>query len=344
MSVITDKNDITLTCGFFNGENRTYDAEQMSSIFDGLINDGIYESIGDWFAVKASSGTEVTVGSGRAWLNHTWTLNDNPKIIDCGKADELSPRIDTIVIEVNHSESVKDNFIKVIHGEPGTNPVKPELSRGQYVNQYPLCYIDRPAGVDEIKPSHIRNCVGKDTPFVTGIVKVLDLAKILTQWEAKLDDFVESEKDDMDTFMTVQEEDFLKWYSDRQVEMQGAMDDTQNWTIRHEELFMDWFDTMKGQLSTDAAGNLQNQITKNEIEHMLIYGLNAGVKTISEDGSNITTIDETLGLRHVKSYNSDFSVCSLSLVDIATELELAYGYRRFSSDGSTINTEIHVIY
>ena len=46
---------MSFTYGFYNSKNhdRTYNAEQMSSIFDGLIEDGIYESIGGAFLVKS---------------------------------------------------------------------------------------------------------------------------------------------------------------------------------------------------------------------------------------------------------------------------------------------------
>ena len=70
---------MSLTYGFYNSNagDRKYDAVQMSSIFDGIIHDGVYASIGDSFAVAATTGREITVGTGRAWFNHTWTFNDS---------------------------------------------------------------------------------------------------------------------------------------------------------------------------------------------------------------------------------------------------------------------------
>ena len=45
---------MTVSSGFFNSVNhdRLYDAEQVSSIFDGIIEDGVCESIGEAFMVK----------------------------------------------------------------------------------------------------------------------------------------------------------------------------------------------------------------------------------------------------------------------------------------------------
>lgn len=341
MSVTTNDRDVTLTCGFYNGVDREYDAEQMSSIFDGVIRDGIYESIGERFVVTTSgTNLEVVVGSGRAWFNHTWTLNDDPMILECGAADPLSPRIDAVVIEVNKNENVRDNFIKIIEGTAGTKPTNPELSSGPDIFQYPLCYIYRPADTDVIRPANITNCVGEETPFVTGILESRSISDLLTRWQADLDDFVASEKADMDTFMTIQEEDFLIWKNSYQAELALIKQETEDWTQSQESYFLSWFGEMKGQLSTDAAGNLQVQISKNEIKRLLVYGLDAGTKTFSADGRTITTVDGA-GMTHTKTYNADFSVCTVVLTSSEGGV-LGRSTKRFSSDGSSISTTMTV--
>jgi len=64
---------LSVTYGFYNSVNgdRKYDAIQVSSIFDGIVKDGIFMSIGTSFRVKAASGMTVNVGVGRAWFNQT---------------------------------------------------------------------------------------------------------------------------------------------------------------------------------------------------------------------------------------------------------------------------------
>ena len=49
---------MSVSSGFFNSLNgdRKYNAAQMSAIFDGLIIDGVFASIGTAFAVKAAGG------------------------------------------------------------------------------------------------------------------------------------------------------------------------------------------------------------------------------------------------------------------------------------------------
>ena len=59
---------MAFTYGFFNSLNgdRKYTAEQLSSIFDGLITDGVFDSIGDILATVPGSGMQVIVKSGKA--------------------------------------------------------------------------------------------------------------------------------------------------------------------------------------------------------------------------------------------------------------------------------------
>lgn len=93
---------MSVTYGFYNSLNgdRKYDSAQMSSIFDGLIVDGIFASIGTAFAVRAAGGLTVNVGIGRAWFDHTWTLNDSILPLEAPEAEVLLDRIDAVVLEV----------------------------------------------------------------------------------------------------------------------------------------------------------------------------------------------------------------------------------------------------
>ena len=107
---------MSVTSGFFNSLNgdRKYNAEQMSAIFDGIINDGVFASVGTAFAVSADSGNVVMVGIGRAWFNSTWVLNDAILPITADESEILLDRYDAVVIEVNHTDSVRDGSIKIV--------------------------------------------------------------------------------------------------------------------------------------------------------------------------------------------------------------------------------------
>lgn len=159
---------MSVSSGFFNSLNgdRKYNAAQMSAIFDGLIIDGVFASIGTAFAVKAAGGLTVNVGIGKAWFDHTWTVNDSILPMTAPEAEVLLDRIDAVVLEVNGMESVRNNTIKFVKGNPSSAPSRPTLTNEGNVHQYPLCYIYRKYGTAVINQADITPMVGTEsTPF-----------------------------------------------------------------------------------------------------------------------------------------------------------------------------------
>ena len=57
-----------MECGFFNskGDDRLYNAEHFTSYLSSLICNGIQDNYGSCFALSASGGMMLTIGSGKA--------------------------------------------------------------------------------------------------------------------------------------------------------------------------------------------------------------------------------------------------------------------------------------
>mgnify|MGYP000894040554 FL=1 len=210
---------MALTYGFYNSQNgdRTYDAADISSIFDGILNDGVFMSIGEAFIVSAADGMQVTVGSGRAWFDHTWTYNSVASLHAIEPAEIVLNRLDTVVLEINASEEVRANSIKVIKGTPASNPIAPALINTELVHQYPLANVYVGANVTEIIAANITNRVGTAAcPLSTGILETLDSAPLLAQWNSA---FVEHSEDWINQ-MAEQQNDF----DGRQITIQAWYD------------------------------------------------------------------------------------------------------------------------
>lgn len=182
---------MAVTSGFYNSVSgdRKYNALQMSSIFDGIIEDGVYSTIGDHFSVTAGTGNTMIVGTGRAWFNHTWTLNDADYPVTLEPSEVVLNRYDAIVIEVNGSNAVRGNSIKVIKGTPGSSPSKPSLAKGDNnIWQHPLAYVYVPAGSSSISQSNIEYVVGKsECPFVVAAVQSVNIDALVAQWQDEFD-------------------------------------------------------------------------------------------------------------------------------------------------------------
>lgn len=207
---------MSVTCGFYNSLNgdRKYNAIQMGRIFDGLISDGVFATVGNALIVKAANGNTVNVDTGKAWFNHTWTVNDAILPLELPEADILLDRIDAVILEVNASSMVRQNTIKFLKGTASSTPVRPSLENSEEVHQYPLCYIYRKYGATAITQADITPMVGStETPFVTALLQTVSLDVLLGKWQDELNQFVDNQTQEIDKWVANEEKEFNEWFT-----------------------------------------------------------------------------------------------------------------------------------
>lgn len=215
---------MSVKSGFFNSVNRDrlYPADDFSKIFDGIIRDGVYMHIGSALAVTSSSGMSINVGIGRAWFNGTWTYNDALLPLTVSDADVILNRIDAVVLEVDSTEAIRNNSIKVITGIPATNPVRPTLIHNTLKNQYALAYITVPVGATSLTQANITRVVGTtETPYVISPLTVLTANAVYSQWEAEFDSFMETSSQNDENWRTQKQQEFQNWYTSLQTSLEG---------------------------------------------------------------------------------------------------------------------------
>lgn len=332
---------MSVSSGFFNSLNgdRKYNAAQMSAIFDGLIIDGVFASIGTAFAVKAAGGLTVNVGVGKAWFDHTWTVNDSILPMTAPEAEVLLDRIDAVVLEVNGMESVRENTIKFVKGNPSSAPSRPTLTNEGNVHQYPLCYIYRKYGTAVINQADITPMVGTEsTPFVTGILQTVSLDELLGKWQDELDRFTDARSQEVDDWIAQEESDFTTWFDKMKADLQQEQTVLDQWIASEQADFLSWYNQMKDQLSGDAAGNLQLEIDKEEVKRILLVGFDDGTKEFSDDGTVITSTSSD-GRTLTKTFSDGFLTMT-NVLKSAAGAEVARAVKTFDSDGKLISTVV----
>ena len=332
---------MSVSSGFFNSLNgdRKYDAAQMSAIFDGLIIDGVFASIGTAFAVKAAGGLTVNVGIGKAWFDHTWTVNDSILPMTAPEAEVLLDRIDAVVLEVNGTESVRENTIKFVKGNPSSAPSRPTLTNEGNVHQYPLCYIYRKYGTAVINQADITPMVGTEsTPFVTGILQTISLDELLGKWQDELDRFTDARSQEVDDWIAQEESDFTAWFNKMKADLQQEQTVLDQWIASEQADFLAWYNQMKDQLSGDVAGNLQLEIDKEEVKRILLVGFEDGTKELSDDGTVITSTASD-GRTLTKTFSDGFLTMT-NVLKSAAGAEVARAVKTFDSDGKLISTVV----
>lgn len=250
---------MSVTSGFFNSKNgdRKYDAVQMSSIFDGIVVDGVLMHFGGRLMVTAT-GEDMTirVDTGRAWFNHTWTLNDSILPLAVPQSELILDRIDAVVIDVNGDLETRANDIVIVKGTPATEPQRPTLIDTQSRKQIPLAYIHVRQTVTSIRQADITNMVGTSAcPFCTAPLEKMSIDALVAQWGDQWNEFYEQE-----TAAVREARNF--WNSEMNLFYNEARTEFSDWKIARNEEFNLWFGTIKDILADDVAGNLAMQIVE----------------------------------------------------------------------------------
>ena len=185
---------MAITYGVFNSVDgdRKYNAEQMSTYFDGLVSDGIFQSVGKKFSVTAGAGLTVNVDTGRALIECHWLKNDNVLTISLDSADVQNDRKDLIVIKLDYS--ARTMGIEYISGAES-------VKNTETVKYLTLARITIPAGATAITQANIKDYRGSALcPWVTGLVKQVDTADLFTQYETAYEEMVQQ---------------MINWWADR---------------------------------------------------------------------------------------------------------------------------------
>lgn len=244
---------MSVTSGFFNSVNgdRKYNSEQMSAIFDGIINDGIFANIGTAFTVSASTNYDITVGIGRAWFNSTWIYNDAILPMTLEQPEVILDRIDAVVIEVDHTAAVRAGNIKIVKGTPASTPQNPTMTHTNYVNQYPLAYIYRTAGSSSITQSNITSRIGtSDAPYITGILQVQNIDNIVAQWGAQWIEWYAATTNLGETEMQEMLSQWNSWYANLTSTSESQIS---SWMTEMQGDFESWFNDLQVVLDGDVA-------------------------------------------------------------------------------------------
>ena len=238
-----------VTSGFYDSLNhdRRYSSIQFGSIFDGVIQDGVFQHVGSRLMVSQNSGMMISVGTGRAWFNHTWTYNDSILPLTVSQSEVILDRVDAVVLEVDAREEGRTNTIKIVKGTPTSKNAKPPaMLKEKNRWQYPLAYIKVAAGVTSIRTADITNKVGtSDCPFVTAPLDKMSIDDLVKQWADQWQVFYENETTDMNKTNAFWKEQWRIWYAGQTAEIQQTY---LNW----EKQWEDFYNTHSGEIERTA--------------------------------------------------------------------------------------------
>lgn len=239
---------MSIRSGFFNSVNkdRLYDAEDLGNYFEGLISNGIFESIGNKLLVTSGTGMSVNVDTGRAFINCHWMTNDAILTLPLDAADVQYKRIDRIIVRLDTSDSVRDMNIYVLKGTNSLNPVAPPLTRT--LSTYEICladiYVD--ANVTSISQSNITDRRGNTSlcGFVTGLIEQVDTTDLFIQYQDAFETYYKNATAEFDTYYQNSTAQFDAY-------CQNATAEFDEYMATKKAAFDSWFERLTSTLTVD---------------------------------------------------------------------------------------------
>lgn len=241
--------------GFFynatdpNDKERRYNGKDMNEDKAPFYKEGV---VFGHMAVTAGEGMMVRVDGGSrtgyAYINLHTIHNTTVLELTVGQASGTLPRIDRVVLRNDETERRPSIFI--LEGKYSSSPVPPELTNTDVIQEKCLAEIYVAAGAVKITQADI-----KDTRADTGICGFIasqftdiDFSQLTLQF----DSWFMQEKEAMGK----EHEEFVEEYSEL---LRAFVEDKQGeWNV--------WFDSMKDQLSEDAAGKLLAMIEQVKLD------------------------------------------------------------------------------
>lgn len=203
---------MALTSGFFNSVDgdRLYNAEDMTEYFEGLVSDGVYNTIDDALIVLSTGGMNVAVGAGRALVKLHWLRNSEPYSLEIPAADVQYPRIDYIILKCDLNDAARSVSIEIKQGTPAANPSAPALVNTQTVKEMALASVRVEKGATAIYQQNITDLRASNMcGWVTGLVKQVNTNGLFVQFNAAYNSILQQ----MQSWQAEQKSQFEMWFN-----------------------------------------------------------------------------------------------------------------------------------
>ena len=257
-----------------NGD-RKYKASDFAEYFKTFIGNGVFPNPSSNLQVISNGDMTLTISPGFAWINGYMYHNTDNLILTVDHPDSALKRIDRVVVKCDFVNREIKTYIK--KGTFSQSPVAPALERS--VDAYELCVaeIQVDNNVMAIQQSKITDTRlnNEVCGIVTQTVETIDTTTLFNQIEAYKQEF---------------ELQNMNWFNAT--------------TVKLGDNFNIWFDTVKGILNEDVAGNLTNRVItlEDKVNNLDLVAskvtMNDGSTvedTVSANKTSILSLQEELG-------------------------------------------------
>lgn len=164
--------------------DRTYSASDFSSYLHNIVGNGVFPNPSTNLQVYPSSGMNIIVKAGEAWIEGHKILNTQDASFTISGSDALYARIDRVVVCCDYDGRKMD--IKVKKGTPAASPAAPALTRNSSVYEMSLATINVRRAATEITAADIidTRADSEVCGWAAGVIQQVDTSTLFNQYNA----------------------------------------------------------------------------------------------------------------------------------------------------------------
>lgn len=208
--------------------DRAVDSEFLRAVFAQYFSDGVFYNPSSSLQVVADAGMQVKVQPGACHIRGAMGIEEEPRTLAV-QAAESQDRIDTVVARFDLSRDARKIDLYVVKGTAAESPQPPELTRDATIWELGLANLFIAKATADIPTQRIT-----DTRLDTGRCGMVMVPLDTPDWEPY----------------------FAQLQAVIAAQAEAGTEQMADW----QAAFNTWFEHIKGQLSEDAAGNLQLQV------------------------------------------------------------------------------------
>lgn len=182
-------------CGFFDAinEDRTYSADDMNHPYERLVSNGVFatpEGTASTDFKVSASGSRVTVEAGAGIFADKWFKSAAAISFTVPENTSLTPRIDSVIAQVDKRTSGRNGSIVYRTGTPAGNPAAPSINTVANVIEYRIANVRVNASSGTVTAAGITDMRGtSECPWVTALIKQVDTTELFEQYQAAMSDY-----------------------------------------------------------------------------------------------------------------------------------------------------------
>ena len=208
--------------------DRAVDSEFLRAVFAQYFSDGVFYNPSSSLQVVADAGMQVKVQPGACHIRGAMGIEEEPRTLAV-QAAESQDRIDTVVARFDLSRDARKIDLYVVKGTAAESPQPPELTRDATIWELGLANLFIAKATADIPTQRIT-----DTRLDTGRCGMVMVPLDTPDWDPY----------------------FAQLQAVIAAQAEAGTEQMADW----QDFFNSWFEHIKGQLSEDAAGNLQLQV------------------------------------------------------------------------------------